>query len=234
PEVKSKDHGSSDFFLLQPRLQSDEYKTKIIATGEKVTVKSQPNPGLLVGYGKAFGSGSHFIIEASLSQVRMKKMDDGISTIEDKSLLLKSFAAGIATKLSPSLHLHIMALFADFPVILPDGTGDGAEDGTGAYTFKSVTLPGVEAVLAWHFLHFKSSALGLSATGEYLGKGKLDQVVYSSGFEPAGSLFWETDHGSDKTNYRVDLRYNLTAQKSEDIDQHGTGLGLRVGFTFPL
>lgn len=222
PLEHAEHHGG--VFMIQPRVQLDHYEIKNKSSGQKASLSSKSNAGLTLGYGVAAGEKSHVMIEIGASNVQMKSFSEEQLILDNNSVWLKNIALGFEIGLLSSVHLHLLAMVNDYPVIVPTEID--------TYTVKSVMMPGAEAAFVWDFLHMESSAIGLSVAGEYLADGKVDSVKYSSGFEPAGTVFWKSEHGPQKTNYRVDLRYNVSAQKSELTEQHGESWGLRLGLSF--
>ncbi|MBX3021787.1 MAG: LysM peptidoglycan-binding domain-containing protein [Bdellovibrionales bacterium] len=221
-------HGQHpDFWTLQPRVQMVDFHTKDRTTHEKVELHSQLFTGLGLGYGWALGDHSHLLFEVGANYAGVKATSHHDYSIQKKELWLKNFSFGYETRLTHSLHLHVVAQLNDYLILVPTSVAS-------VYAVRSVQMPVAEVALGWSFLHMSSSVLGLGAAAEYVFPGKDAGVKYKTGFEPAATLYWQSENGADQVNYRVDVRYQPTAQKSDFIDQHGTGYGLRLGFVFPL
>lgn len=218
---------NQSYLFIQPRFTVDEFKTKDIAAKKEIKTKSALNTGLNLGYGFAVGHSGHLIVEGGANYSQLAKPSASDITLSNKVMWMKNFGLGYERALTPSVHVHAMALMSDYLVVIPTET---AYD----YTVDTVTMPAADLTLGWHFLHLSSSTFGISASGEYVFDAKKNGVKYKTGFEPAGTLSWETHRPHGLTNYRVALRYQPSAQKSDAIDQHGTHYGLRFTVLFPM
>lgn len=225
-EAPKPHHNHNDFFFLQPRYQTDSYHLKNKTTDQKLELSSQSNLGMNLGYGKAWGESSAFVIEGGVSSVQMKNFAEEELTFDKRTILLKNLALGSETHLTPSVQVVTFLTYADYLVMVPDNLG--------TYFLKSVMMPGVEIALSWDAVHFGSSALGVNLTAGYIADGTLDGLKYTTGFEPAYALYWKSENGANQTNYRVDLRAGVSSQNSDLADQHADNKSLRFTAVFPL
>ncbi len=215
----------SNFFLIQPRLQTLQIDTKELATETKATLKSQSSAGIDLQYGVVLSERVHLLFQAGVTQTEFNNIEgvEGI-TVNHKTETLNSYAVGVAFEATPKVHLDLMLMQQERTFLLPDVLP--------AYLLGKVALPGAEFNISWDVYSGASNIFGISAIAEYIGELKKENIEYKSTVEPLVALYWKSNRGADRTNYKMTLTYkqghqdtNLTEQK-ENIAVFGVGFYL--------
>lgn len=212
----------SNFFLIQPRLQTLQIETKELASETKATLKSQSSAGIDLQYGVVLSERVHLLFQAGVTQTEFNNIEgvEGI-TVNHKTETLNSYAVGVAFEATPKVHLDLMLMQSERTFLLPEVLP--------AYLLEKVALPGAEFNISWDVYSRASNIFGISAIAEYIGELKKDNIEYKSAVEPIVALYWKSDRGADRTNYKMTLTYkqghqdtNLTEQK-ENLAVFGVG-----------
>lgn len=229
PEASGLSHdkpqGHGDFISVQPRIQSAKIHVKDLATEAETTVQTKSSFGLDLQYGKVVGEHAVILVNAGVTSTQFKDLEEGLS-MNHMSETLKNFGVGFAYGLTSSLHLDMMFSFIDRTYVLP-------HDAT-SYELESILIPGADINLSWNFWQAPSFVLGVSAIGEYIGAARKDDIDYKSTFEPVGALYWMSQRGSDKLNYRLTATYRKGHQKTSLTEQHEEAGVLGFAVIFPL
>ncbi|OYZ18051.1 MAG: hypothetical protein B7Y39_14210 [Bdellovibrio sp. 28-41-41] len=216
------DEKHSNFFLIQPRLQTLQIDTKELATETKATLKSQSSAGIDLQYGVVLSERVHLLFQAGVTQTEFNNIEgvEGI-TVNHKTETLNSYAVGVAFEATPKVHLDLMLMQAERTFLLPEVLP--------AYLLEKVALPGAEFNISWDVYSGTSNIFGISAIAEYIGELKKENIEYKSTVEPLVALYWKSNRGADHTNYKMTLTYkqghqdtNLTEQK-ENLAVFGVG-----------
>lgn len=217
---------TSDFLVVQPRVQYHHFKIKNEEAEQEFKLDSQPNPGLGVAFGKAVAADMHLLLLAGLDYTRLKSLHgETDAALDGRTQWLKNFAVGLEWHPVHALKVEVLGLYNDRLFILP------VED---RYEAKSVAVPGAELALKWSALHLSRSVLGLGVAGEYFGAVSKDGHSYKSVVDPVGSLFWETARGPRHLNYGVTLNFAPNAQHPAGMEQEVETFGLNMNLIFPL
>lgn len=225
PVVEKKVDEHADFFVLQPRYQKLKIKAKDKATETEASMEATSSFGLDLQYGRIINERFHFLFQVGVTQTQFKDIESTTgAAVNHKSETLKSFAVGLAYEATHTLHLDVMAVFADRTFLLPATSPD--------YELAGVMLPGAEVNLSWDFFSGTTSIFGISAIGEYVANGKKGDVDIKSVFEPLGALYWKSNFGERRMNYKVTLTYKHGHQNTSISEQKEDLLGLGVGFYF--
>lgn len=213
-----------NFIFVQPRYQTVKLVSEEEATATEATMKSTSSVGLDLQYGVILNSRWHLLFQGGVTSTQFGNITDGVSTVNHKSEVLKSFAAGVAYEATPSLHLDLLALYTEQSFLLPVTAGD--------YELKAVAFPGAELNASWDFYTGASNIFGVSAIGEYLAAVTKDSVEYKSILEPYGALYWKSNKGPDHVNYKVTLTYKHGHQETSLAKKVEQLSVLGVGFYF--
>ncbi|MGE0631867.1 MAG: LysM peptidoglycan-binding domain-containing protein [Pseudobdellovibrionaceae bacterium] len=223
-EHSAQPHASEhhDFIFIQPRYQTLKLKTTNVVTHTKATMKAQSSYGLDLQYGKILNDDFHLLFQAGITQTIFNDISAG--TVNHKSETLKSFALGIAYEATSTLHLDLMAMYADRTFLLPVTATE--------HELEAVSIPGAELNISWDLYSGDSNIFGISAIGEYIGAVKKHGVEYKAAMEPLGALYWKSKYGHDDVNYKVTLTYKHGHQKT-NISEQSEDLGIfGLGFYF--
>lgn len=210
-----------NFIFVQPRFQMIDLVAKDEVTHTKAKMKSKSSVGLDLQYGVILSERFHLLFQAGVTSTQFGDLEGVVGTVNHKSETLKNFAAGVAFEATHSLHLDLMAFYAEHTFLLPPTTTE--------YKLEAIAIPGAELNISWDFYSGSSSIFGISAIGEYLSAVKKDEVEYKSTVEPFGSLYWKSKLGPDRVNYKVTLTYKQGHQKTsvnkkaEDVSVLGVG-----------
>jgi hypothetical protein len=223
PEAHSAEAAHHGFIFVQPRYQTVKLTSENESTHTEATMKSNSSVGFDLQYGKIINERWHLLFQAGLTSTQFGDIEHGAGTvINHKSETLKSFGVGVAYEATPSLHVDLMALYTEQSFLLPEAT-------LGEYKLEAIALPGVEFNISWDFYSGARNIIGLSAIGEYLGNATKDGVEYKSSLDPYGALYWKSNFGADRVNYKVTLTYKHGHQetsvnkKKEDVGTVGVG-----------
>lgn len=220
-ESHSQESAHHNFFFVQPRYQTVKLSSKDEATGTEAIMNSTSSMGLDVQYGVVLNSRWHLLFQAGVTSTQFGDIKDGVGTVNHKSEMLKTFAAGIAYEATPSLHMDLLALYTEQSFLLPPTATD--------YSLQAIAFPGAELNISWDFYSGARNTFGLSAIGEYLAAVSKDGVDYKSALEPYGALYWKSNYGHDRLNYKVTFTYKhghqetSVAKKVEDLSVLGVG-----------
>ncbi|MBS1972328.1 MAG: LysM peptidoglycan-binding domain-containing protein [Bdellovibrionales bacterium] len=222
-EAHSAEAAHHNFIFVQPRYQSVKLTSEDEANHTEATMKSNSSVGFDLQYGKIINERWHLLFQAGLTSTRFGEIEDGAGTnVGHKSETLKSFGVGVAYEATPSLHVDLMALYTEQSFLLPEAT-------LGEYRLEAIAFPGVELNISWDIYSGARNIVGLSVIGEYLGNATKDGVEYKSALEPYGALYWKSNLGADRVNYKVTLTYKHGHQetsvnkKKEDVGTVGVG-----------
>jgi hypothetical protein len=223
--VKSHEAAHHNFFFLQPRYQTLEISTKEIATDTTAKMKADSSIGLDLQYGVILNHKFHMLFQAGVTQTQFKDIEgDSPLTVNHKSETLKSFGLGIAYDITSRLHLDLMLMHADrtflLPAVLP------------AYELTAVAIPGAELNISWDVYSGASNIFGVSAIAEFIGNLKKNDVEYKSTVESIGALYWKSNNGHDRKNYKVTVLYKKGHQDTSLTKQNEDVGVLGVGFYF--
>lgn len=218
-EEKHDEH--KNFIFVQPRIQTLQIETKEIATETKAKMKSDSSLGLDLQYGLVLNDRFHLLFQAGMTQTEFSNIEGDGASVNHKSETLKSFAIGVGYKAAANVHLDLMLMYADRTFLLPDTAP--------AYLLEAVALPGAELNISWDVVSVATHIFGMSVIAEYIGELKKDDVDYKSTLDPVVALYWKSNRGQDRTNYKMTLMYkkghqdtSLTQQK-EDVTSFGVG-----------
>jgi LysM repeat protein len=215
----------SNFILIQPRLQTLQIDAKELATETKATLKSQSSAGIDLQYGVVLSKRIHLLFQVGATQTEFNNIEgvEGI-TVNHKTETLNTYALGVAFEATHKVHLDLMIMQAERTFLLPEVLP--------AYLLEKVAIPGAEFNVSWDVYSGASNIFGISAIAEYIGELKKDNIEYKSTVEPMIALYWKSDRGSDRINYKMTLTYktghqdtNVTEQK-EDLAVFGVGFYL--------
>lgn len=224
PAEAKHEEAHHNFIFVQPRYQTVKLVSEEEATATEATMKSTSSVGLDLQYGVILNSRWHLLFQGGVTSTQFGDITDGVSTVNHKSEVLKSFAAGVAYEATPSLHLDLLALYTEQSFLLPVTAGD--------YELKAVAFPGAELNVSWDFYTGASNIFGVSAIGEYLAAVTKDSVEYKSILEPYGALYWKSNKGPDHVNYKVTLTYKHGHQETSLAKKVEQLSVLGVGFYF--
>ncbi len=222
-ETPSAEAVHRGFIFVQPRYHLVKLTAEDDATQSEATMKSNSSVGFDLQYGKIINERWHLLFQAGLTNTQFSEIEDNAGTvINHKSETLKSFGAGVAYEATPRLHMDLMALYTEQSFLLPEAT-------SGEYKLESIAFPGVELNISWDFYSGARNTIGLSAIGEYLGNATKDGIEYKSALDPYGALYWNSNYGPERVNYKVTLAYKRGHQetsvnkKKEDVSTLGIG-----------
>ncbi len=219
PEAHKSEH--HNFFFVQPRYSTVELVSKNEMTHTKAKMKSESSVGLDLQYGVILNEHYHLLFQGGVTSTQFGDLKGVNATVNHKSETLSYLAAGIALEATPNLHIDLMALYAQHTFLLPHSATE--------YELHAVAIPALELNLSWDYLVTEKNIFGISAIGEYLSKVKKDGVEYKSTFEPFGALYWKSNNGHYKINYKATLTYKhghqetSVAKKAEEITTLGVG-----------
>lgn len=213
-----------DFIFLQARYQSLKFKAKDETTKTESTLPAGSSYGLDLQYGKILNETWHLLFQAGFTQTNFKDFKETGRTINHKSETLKFFGLGVAYDLTHTLHLDLMATYADRTFLIPTTSTD--------YELKAHMIPGADLNISWDFYSGNSNIFGASAIGEYIASLKKDDIKYESAVEPVYALYWKSKNGHDSLNFKATLTYKHGHQKTNVSEQYEdlTTLGLGVYF----
>ncbi len=222
--IAGKHSQHPDFIFLQARYQLLKFKAKDEATKTESTLPAGSSYGLDLQYGKILSETWHLLFQAGFTQTNFKDFKEAGRTINHKSETLKFFGLGVAYDLTHTLHLDLMATYADRTFLIPTTSTD--------YELKAQMIPGADLNISWDFYSGNLNIFGASAIGEYIASLKKDNVEYKSAVEPVYALYWKSKHGHDSLDYKATLTYKHGHQKTSVSEQYEdlTALGLGVYF----
>jgi LysM domain-containing protein len=225
-EAHSAEAGHHNFIFVQPRYHMVKLTSEDEATHTEATTKSNSSVGFDLQYGKIINERWHLLFNAGLTSTQFGDIEDNAGTnVGHKSETLKSFAVGVAYEPTPSLHMDLMALYTEQSFLLPEATA-------GEYKLEAIAFPGVELNVSWDFYSGARNIVGLSAIGEYLGNATKDGVEYKSVLEPYGALYWKSNFGPERVNYKVTVAYKQGHQETSVNKKKEEVSTLGVGFYF--
>lgn len=213
-----------NFIFLQPRYQIVQLESRDLATDTEADLKSKSSFGIDLQYRKIINEQFHLLFQAGLTQTHFKDIEGAATEINHTSETTKSFGVGLAYEATHSLHLELMMSYADRSFLLPEGSG--------IYKLESVGIPGAELNLSWDFYAANLNTFGISAIGEYIGNYSKDNIDYKSSFEPFGALYWRSNYGPDRNNYKISFTYKHGHQKTNVSEQKEELMVLGLGFYF--
>lgn len=221
PAAEAPKNAHHNFIFVQPRLQMIELTAKDELAHTKAKMKSKSSVGLDLQYGVILSDRFHLLFQAGVTSTQFGDLEGVVGTVNHKSETLKNYALGVAFEATHSLHLDLMAFYAEHTFLLPPTATD--------YQLEAIAIPGAELNISWDFYSSNSNIFGISAIGEYLSTVKKDEVEYKSTLEPFGSLYWKSNRGPERVNYKVTLTYKQGHQKTsvnkkaEDVSVLGVG-----------
>lgn len=213
-----------DFFFVQARYQMLQFKAKDETTKTESTLPAGSSYGLDLQYGKILSETWHLLFQAGFTQTSFKDFKEDGRTINHKSETLKFFGLGVAYELSHTLHLDLMATYADRTFLIPTTPTD--------YELKAHMIPGADLNISWDFYSADSNIFGVSAIGEYIASLKKDDIEYKSSVEPVYALYWKSNNGHEAFNYKATLTYKQGHQKTSVSEQHEDLTALALGVYF--
>lgn len=223
-ELKPQAHQSEhhNFFFIQPRYQTVELVSKDEVAHTKAKMKSESSVGLDLQYGVILNENYHLLFQGGVTSTQFGDLKGVSANVNHKSETLSYLAAGVALEASPTWHIDLMALYAQHTFLLPHSATE--------YELEAIAIPALELNISWDYLVTGKNIFGISAIGEYLSAVKKDGVEYKSTFEPFGALYWKSNNGHDKMNYKATLMYKhghqetSVAKKAEDMTTLGVGV----------
>lgn len=224
-DAKRKESAHHNFLFVQPRYQTLKIKTKEIATETEASMTAKSSVGLDIQYGVVLNDRLHVLFQAGVTTTQFKDIEgDAAPIVDHKSETLKSFGLGVGYQLFSKLNVDFMMIYADRTFLLPEALPD--------YKLHAVAIPGAELNISWDIYSGASNIFGISAIGEFIGALKKDHVEYKSTVDPVGAIYWKSNRGHERTNYKVTLMYKRGHQDT-DISKQKEDLGvLGVGFYF--
>lgn len=229
PQEAKKEEAHHNFFFVQPRYQIVKIKAKEIATETEASMTSKSSFGVDVQYGVVLSERLHMLFQAGVTSTQFKDIEiEGDSAIvpvvDHKSETLKSFSLGIGYQVASRMLVDFMLMYADRTFLLPHALPD--------YELHAVAIPGAELNVSFDIFKGTSNIFGISFIGEFIGALTKDHVEYKSTVEPIGALYWKSNRGHDRMNYKVTLMYKKGHQDTDISKQHEDLGSLGVGFYF--
>lgn len=222
------DDEHSDFLVFQPRVHASSLEATDEATHATAKLTSKSGLGFDLQYGKILSEKWHVLAQLGYTTTQFKDLEAATgSTIDHLEETQKSFALGAAYEISHALHFDVLFLTAERTFIVP-----GAVAGT--WELKGVLIPGLEANLSWDFLHGSSWAAGASLIAEGFAGAKKDSIDYKSAVEPVGALYWKSNRGHDRLNYRAAATFKNGRQHTSVSEQKENATVFSASLLLPL
>lgn len=222
PDSSEEHH--ANFFFIQPRYQMIHLEVENPATEGKASLKSKSSFGLDLQYGKIINDRFHLLLQGGVTQTAFQSPEDEATSLNHDSESLKSLGIGVAYEATHTLHLDFMFQYAERTFLLP-GT-------SGTYKLEAVAIPGAELNLSWDLYSGSANIFGVSAIAEYIANAAKEDVDYKSALEPIGALYWRSNFGADRANYKATLMYKHGHQKTSVSEQKEELMSLGVGVYF--